>query len=261
MLTFVISTLNDGLSNIQLPPEKPNVWYTIVHQYTKDYDFSGLEANPVLKSRNDLNYYELQGKGLSKSRNYGLSKVRTRYCYILDDDIALMEHAQEEVIAAFEKNINADIITFQHSDEFGKLKKNARLKAFFHNKFTIARVASIDIAIKVDSLRKHNLLFDSAFGLGTDLPSGEEFIFLSDCLKSGLIVLNSAAVITSHPQEASGIDFVSNREKILAKREMFKRVTGKKISMMMVLFYIKKLPSIISRNKFRTFTKTYFSLR
>jgi len=105
-------------------------------------------------------------------------------------------------------------------------------------------------------IKKNQIKFDERFGLGTNFPSGEEYIFITDCFKSGLTVKYLPINIGVHPNETSGMDFYTTPEKVLAKREMIKRIFTWKSPIFIFLFWLKKFPSVVKFGYGFQFTKT-----
>jgi len=59
-----------------------------------------------------------------------------------------------------------------------------------------------------------------------------------------------------HPNETSGMDFYTTPEKVLAKREMIKRIFTWKSPIFIFLFWLKKFPSVVKFGYGFQFTKT-----
>ena len=105
---------------------------------------------------------------------------------------------------------------------------------------SIMKVSSIEIAFRINSIKIKNLKFDEKFGLGTNNPTGEEAIFLSDALKQGLKILYIPLPIVFHPKESSGGMFKDNPKLIRAKGAMFYRIFGIWGYLVSFLFALKK---------------------
>ena len=117
---------------------------------------------------------------------------------ITDDDISFNEDSISIVENAYNENKDADIIIFN-------LKKGNEIigsdKYFIHNKTSILYVCSCQITFRSESIRKNNIKFDENFGIGSTFISGEENIFLTDCLNKKLKIINVPLVINNHPEE------------------------------------------------------------
>ena len=141
--------------------------------------------------------YNYNEQGLSKSRNRLLENMTGDIGVITDDDISFTKDALKVIEKAY-KETDADIITFnlqKGKDIIGKNKK------FTYNHLSIMSVCSCQITFKRESIMKHKIKFDENFGLKAQFTSGEENIFLSDCLKHKLKIIHIPIIINSHPEE------------------------------------------------------------
>jgi len=204
LISIVISTINENINNLKGTQIPGNIKYLVVHQIFKEKliikkDKKLLE-NPFLK------IVSFQEKGLSKSRNRGIENVdkETDYVILTDDDVSFVENLEQIITAGFRDNPDADIITFQSLTPDGRKKRKYKNKAFWHSKRTVKNVSSIEIVIKYSSIRNKNILFDERFGLGGSFPSGEEVIFLMDCLRKNLKINNSLENVNENILQLKG---------------------------------------------------------
>jgi len=188
------------------------------------------------REKNVFTFYE---KGLSKSRNRAISLSTADICLISDDDVEFLDDIEEKIIKAFKKYPDADIITFQVKTPEGNDYKNYPKGSFVHNKRTILKVSSVEIAFKKSSVIANNLKFDEHFGLGAMFPTGEEAIFLSDALKAGLKIVYEPIPIVIHPQESSGKNF-HQQNFFIAKGALFYRLFGIHAYWIGIIFLLKK---------------------
>ncbi|MCT7492529.1 glycosyltransferase [Aliarcobacter cryaerophilus] len=223
---------------------------------TTEIDSSTIIINQLIStdkcsvdSENVFSFYE---KGLSKSRNKAIEFCNSDIALISDDDVEYIENLEEIIVKAFEENPSIDIITFQiKTPDGGLFKTNYQDFEFIHNMKSIMKVSSIEIAFKTNSIKKSNLKFDEKFGLGTNYPTGEEAIFLSDALKRGLKIKYIPITIVFHPKESSGGMFKDNPKLISAKGAMLYRIFGICGYLVAFIFAIKKYK--ISNYKLFTF--------
>lgn len=229
---------------------------------------SNVKCNALVVVQGDIEGYEeinLDGqtiriffsteRGLSKSRNVAILNSNADYAFIMDDDVIVDNHAFLE-IAKLANRDSIDVVTCRFSYVSGDISKPYSDVAFCHNYISSASVSSIEIGFNVKSIREYQIKFDENFGLGTELPSGEEYIFITDCLRQGLKVKYLPINIGFHPNETSGMDFYTSPEKVLAKREMLKRIFTWKSPLFIVAFWLKKLPVVVKAGYCLGFTKT-----
>lgn len=173
----------------------------------------------------DSKYFYMPTRGLSLSRNVALDECRSDVLLVADDDVCHVDGVEEIVINEFLRT-GADIITFQIVTPEGVAFKPYAPSRFCHRVRSIMRVNSIEIAMRVESVRNVGVRFDTAFGLGAKYPTGEEIIFLADALKAGLDVRYAPVPIVVHPAESSGSSLLKNDRLIRAKGAMFRRIFG-----------------------------------
>lgn len=235
-VSIAVSTYSNRIEQLVLK-EHPDVEYIIVHQSPCDISPN---MKIILDNRDDVFYIPSETIGLSKSRNIAINNATGKYIIIMDDDVDYSFDNIDKLIKCMDED-GVDIGTYYHRYTDGNTTKNKK-HAFIHNRFNIANPSSIDICIRRKSIVDSGVLFDEHFGLGTEYPSGEEMIFLSDCMNANLLLKRYPIEICTHPPLTSGSDFYSTKEKISAKREMFRRVYGQLGSALFILFFLKKFP-------------------
>lgn len=151
----------------------------------------------------NINIINSSDVGISKSRNLAIKKSSKKICLLADDDIIYSKGFYDLILNEFDQNIDADIITFQMENEHGEPFKNYK-KIKYHNNRSISDVNSVVIAFKRSSIIKNNIQFDSLFGLGSIFETGEEYIFLRDCLKKKLNIISCSKSILRHKSVSSG---------------------------------------------------------
>lgn len=249
IIEVLISTLNEGIKNIKL--ETGDVSYLIVHQVTNGRDEEYKEYFSRVQSLHSVNirYKQMNVKGLSKSRNFAIKHSIGDILWILDDDVSLLKNSSHYIREEFSK-ADIDLLIVSHSD----VERSSDIEYKKLNLFNSASVSSIDICIKKTAL-EDKLWFDCSFGLGTKLPSGEEYIFITDCLKNGLKILKTNKICSLHPLEASGIDFYSSFERVNAKYQMMKRIFPNLGWCLFILFCLKKSGYVLRKGHLYNFLR------
>ena len=162
--------------------------------------------------------------GISNSRNLALENSSEKYCLFADDDIVYKKGFYELVLKEFEQNKYADVITFMMEDEDGNLFKDYT-NISKHNKKSIREVNSVVIAFRRDVIIKNNIQFDPLFGLGGTFATGDEYIFLRNCLDKNLNLIFCRKVILKHDLLSSG-KLVFRDENIFARAAIFYKFYG-----------------------------------
>lgn len=178
-------------------------------------------------------------KGLSKSRNRAMAAATADICVIADDDVEWVYGAEEVIKEIFSHHQNVDIITFMAKNLDGSDMSKYRRYEFLHNKFSISRVTSFEIAFRRDRVKEKGLVFDERFGLGSIFISGEENIFLYDSILSGLKILFVPETLVMHPGPTSGGRFEDQRL-AESKGALIRRMYGNWSIILLFVFAIKK---------------------
>ncbi|CAH1552997.1 glycosyltransferase family 2 protein [Vibrio rotiferianus] len=235
-IEVLISTLNDGIYNLNGFDNR--LCYLIVHQVSNGsinyQDFTS-------KFPCNVRYIKLDGKGLSVSRNIALNNAQGDYLWIMDDDVKIYGASYEKLKDYIARYPSVDMFVLNHSSDESIKSLNFDEKKL--HRFNSFSVSSIDMFLKRSSIE--GLRFDERFGLGTALPSGEEYIFTCSLLKNKKKIFKTNTVFSYHPPITSGIDFYSTPEKMRAKLYMFRETSGYLFgSFLYLLFVIKKMKLI-----------------
>ena len=149
--------------------------------------------------------------GLPKSRNLAINNAIKEICIIADDDVVYVENFEKEIVEAFNSITNASIITFNHQRIGLDYPQNNIKDGYWHDRKTIRKVCSIEIAFKLNDVKKSGSFFDDYFGLGCYFETADEFLFLRSMLNFNLKLYYSPKVILYHPLISSGEEQNSDR--------------------------------------------------
>lgn len=174
-------------------------------------------------------------KGLSKSRNTLLYNSDADIGIIADDDLTYLDDYNKIIENAYKESKDADIICFKvyKGDIPFKKYKNKEERINFFKSF---QKSSVEITYKIESIRKNNINFDENFGAGADkYVSGEENIFLTDCLKKGLKIIYKPIFIAKLDDKKEKSSWFNgyNKQYFKTRGAIFYR-----ISKMMYLFLV-----------------------
>ena len=148
--------------------------------------------------------------GLSNSRNLALSTARGRLCVIADDDVVFKEGFDKQIVDCFNEQPDAAVITFRYG-RTGLVAADYPAGKLQHTPATIIKVSSIEMVVNREIILQKNITFNTAFGLGAEFQTGEEFLFLRSLIKSGNKVWYYPFEIVSHAAVSSGLDHASDR--------------------------------------------------
>jgi len=227
--------------NISSTDQLPEVAEQLISAGCEAVLINQSRKEPEFKSPSEyLRIYSYPESGSSSSRNRALQHAKGDLLLITDDDVELLDGFAVTIAEAFAKNPEADIITFQCLNEHGEKRKNYSDSSFWHNTRSLMQVSMIEITLRGESLVRKPLLFDTRFGVGSQIPTGDENIFLIDALRKGFKIMYQPSPIVKHPDASSGRALYRNPTLIRAKGGMFFRIFGWKAYGVCVLFALKK---------------------
>lgn len=199
-------------------------------------------------------------RGLSRSRNMALDNANGEICLICDDDEVLIDNYEQLIINAFNENPEYDILCFM----FQLKGKEFPKYSFKVNYLNALKITSWQIAFKKNRIIDKNIRFDEKFGSGTPIGSGEENIFLYDCLKQGLKIKYLPICIGHVAQEESHWFRGFDEEYFLNRGKIIKRLMGVPWGLAYCIYFIlfktKEYKDTISmRNAWRNIIKGYIA--
>lgn len=164
-------------------PQQEGVCYLVSWQHTSD----SITITPpaIFQQRSDVRLIETWSKGLAHNRNIALQHAQGDILLFADDDLRYTNEAFEHIRQSFVNDSSLHLLTtcIKRSDNtWHKVypATTCSLQKAPHGYY----VSSVELAVRrVAQLPK----FDERFGLGSlELASGEEEIFVFDCLRRGL---------------------------------------------------------------------------
>ena len=162
-----------------------------------------LKAKPLVSNRENVRVINSFKKGLSNSRNLAIENAMGDLCLFADDDVTYLDGFKDIILHGFNKYKEADVVTFQMINDKEELFRKYKDQAE-HDRKTIVLANSVVIAFNRTRLLQSNARFDSLFGLGCVFPTGDEYVFLMNCLSFNLKLYFYPKVILMHPEFSSG---------------------------------------------------------
>lgn len=225
---------------------RKDVSYIISHQYTEDK----YKQIPDELNREDVFISQIQGIGVTKSRNNALQLADGDIGLFSDDDVIYVDEYFDTVIRHFTANEMLDIALFKIKtpDGFPEYKKYPE-QPLKLSKLPFS-VGTIEIAFNIDRIKKSKILFDERFGAGQQLLIGsDESIFVHDGINKGLNIWFYPEYVVIHSYEST-IDLVAKYDKrrVSVTGAFDARVNGWLAIPKAVLGTVKMIPDLI-RNK------------
>lgn len=201
----------DGISRVAMSchPRIKNISYLVSWQN------DGTTGIPKELQRDDFRIITSHTKGLAANRNIALTHATAPLLLIADDDETFTEEGLRSVIESFRQRPEADLIAFRYESKNAP-KTYPKIPYSLKDRKKGHYISSIELSFRKDSV-KGRFWFNENFGIGATFPSGEEDIFLKDCIEAGLNCLYEPKTIARHDG-----DTTSGRNLMLASRPQTK---------------------------------------
>lgn len=151
----------------------------------------------------DVLWMSMNERGVGLSRNNALMRASGDILLFADDDVVYTDGYVEKIVKNFENHPKADLIVFnlksQNPDRPEAIVEN-EYKLHWYNSL---KFGAFRIAIRKDAIRKANVFYSLLFGGGAQYQSGEDNLFIIQCLKKGIKGLASDVIIGTVQQEES----------------------------------------------------------
>lgn len=144
--------------------------------------------------RNSTETFELNGcritylntaeRGVGKNRNLLLDSSEADICILADDDMKFVDDCPRIAARAFEECPDADVLVFNLIEKRPVRYINKKITRVRRGNY--ARYGAARIALKRNAVMAAGIRFSLLFGGGAMYGSGEDTLFLQDCLSQGL---------------------------------------------------------------------------
>lgn len=194
------------------------------------------DSHAYIESKSDprIRMYSFAERGVGISRNNALMRSTADICIMADDDVTYVDNYEEIVSRAFRENPEADMIFFNvpstnKSRDNIKIVKNQRIR--FYN---CLKYGTFNIAFRREKILKANSYFSLLFGGGAKYGSGEDSLFIIDCLKKGLKIFSNTAKI-AEVSHAESTWFHSYNEKYFFDRGALYAAISKRYAFILIM--------------------------
>ena len=164
----------------------------------------------------EMTYLNRAEQGAARNRNTVLERASADICVLADDDLRFVDGYPALVLEALDACPQADVLVFNLIEQHPVRKVNTRYKrvrwysygSYGAPRLVLRREAVIDAGIR----------FNEDFGGGARYNSGEDTIFLHDCLKKGLRVYTAPIALAELDQNSPSTHFTGfNRSFFFSK--------------------------------------------
>lgn len=186
-----------------------------------------------------MKWINSEERGLSQSRNKALENASSDVCVLADDDLEYLSNYQEIILEQFKLYPDADIIAFQVEGIEQTFKNYSPLPKRI-NFLTSMKISSVEVAFRLDAIKKANIKFNALFGAGSKFSMGEENIFLANCFNQGLKIIYVPVIIANlHIGDSTWFKGF-NKEYFINRGAIFTAMSKKKSLLLICQFAVRK---------------------
>ncbi len=248
-LQVLVSTMNQNDYSLL---ERMNIQSDaiIINQCDKD------EVVTFNYKNHEIKWISMSDRGIGISRNVALFNATADFILFADDDLTYEDGYAKEVIKAFETNIKADVICFNirlinSNKNIGGHRDNVKCKKL--HLFNSMRYGATLIGARRKSLLRERIEFSLLFGGGATFNSGEDSIFIRDCLHAGL-KLYSHTYCLGNVEDSQSSWYKGTNDKFFRDRGSAYYLIFPKLYILLFLYYAKKMAHLDEKyNIYRIF--------
>lgn len=147
------------------------------------------ESNSVQSieyKNHNVTMYSSTDRGVGKNRNRLMMCSDADIILFADDDVIYDDGYAEIVIKAFEDHPEADGITFNVVPIPDSINPDLNVKWHRIRWYNSLKYGAPRLALRMRALREKNVYYSLLFGGGAKYYSGEDSLFIMDCLRSGM---------------------------------------------------------------------------
>lgn len=183
--------------------------------------------------------------GLSKSRNLALQKSTSDIVMLADNDIKYLPNAKKTVESALAILPEADVIIFKIKGLKKKYWNRIKRLGFF----TARNISSVQICMNRKAILDHGIMFNEKFGAGARYRSGEENLFIKECLTKKLKIYFVPEYIAILTDDSESTWFKGFSKKYLFDKGVFAAVCYPRTGRLIIFYYLLKF-SLTKKVKF-----------
>lgn len=158
-----------------------------------------------------VTYFHTDDRGVGKNRNRLLDYAEGEYLILADDDMRFVDGYPEIAKRAIEACVDADVYIFNLIERKPRRYVNQEVRRVGRRQY--ARYGAARLMLRRDAIERERIRFNLEFGGGAQYGSGEDTIFLRDCLARGLKLYAIPFALAEIDQEAPSSWFTGYNEK------------------------------------------------
>ncbi|MGE7614594.1 glycosyltransferase [Paenibacillus sp. NPDC101420] len=240
-LEVLISTMHQSDHNLL---EKMNIQSDAI--VVNQCDENSYEK--FLYKNHDITFLSFSERGVGLSRNNALMRTTADICLIADDDVTYIDGYKDIIIKSFKDHPEADMILFNVPSSNPKrptynIKEYSRVRWY-----NCLKYGAVKFAIRTEKLKQANIYFSLLFGGGAKYGSGEDSLFVADCIRKGLKVYTVPLVIGYVSQEESSW-FKGYNDKYFIDKGVLYSFISKKWANILCLQFVIRHHTMFSKEK------------
>lgn len=156
-------------------------------------------------------YFNTNERGVGRNRNLLLQNATADVWVLADDDMRFVDRYPQIAQKAFEECPNADILVFNLIEKNPRRYVNQKIVRVRWNNY--AKYGAARLALRKKAFLSSGIRFHLSFGGGARYGSGEDTIFLKECLRKGLKIYAVPYALAEIDQESVSTWFSGYNEK------------------------------------------------
>lgn len=145
-------------------------------------------------------YINAQDRGVGKNRNRLLDHADGDLLILADDDLRFVDGYPEIAANAVRECADADVYVFNLIEQKPRRYINRKIRCVGWRQY--ARYGAARLMLRREAIERSGIRFSLEFGGGAEYGSGEDTLFLRDCLKHGLKICAVPYALAEIDQEA-----------------------------------------------------------
>lgn len=194
------------------------------------------EKEHIDYKEHSVDWYSWDERGVGLNRNNLLMRATADIVLFADDDVIYDKGYVDIVLQAFEEHPESDGITFNVVPMPDTI--NPDLNKTWHRIrwYNCLKYGAPRLALRMKMLREKNIYYSLLFGGGAKYSSGEDSLFIADCLRNGMKIYGCPKRI-GHVTFDSSSWYVGYTEKYFKDKGLFFYFLSKRFSPLLCLQY------------------------
>ena len=187
---------------------------------------------------NKVAWYSFSERGVGLNRNNALMRADADIGMFADDDMVYVQSYPEIVKKAFQELPDADVIIFDLKYPHGGRRPITKIKRL--RKKDCMRFGAARFAVRLSRIHLNGVSFNICFGGGAKYSSGEDTLFLNDCISKGIKIYAYPAVIAHLQDERESTWFRGYNDKYFFDKGIIYYLINRKFGSLFAAYHCVK---------------------